>query len=127
QTVSFEGDGSEAEGVINKFSNGNEIDFVKIEDPNGIYCGSRLKNNVPVAAAVRITTGRIRVPEFGTRLSRDGRLLNINLVMSTTGDDAPVYNEETKTFEGCDPGNFFGSFCATADFETVVYLRNGGS
>jgi prepilin-type N-terminal cleavage/methylation domain-containing protein len=107
----------------NKFVGENEdLHIVKLRDTTAQYC-SNPSQDIPPADAVRLSNGRVRIPEFNAERSADGRLLHLRVVFSTNNQDAPILEGGRYT---CDVSNFFGSFCAVGEFESTVYLRNGG-
>lgn len=106
----------------NKFDNDAPVDIVKISDPTAQYCRDT-STLIPRSEAIQLSDGRVRIPELSAQRSGDGRLLDIKAVFSTNNQDAPVLEDGRYT---CDVSNFFGSFCAVGEFESTVYLRNGG-
>jgi type II secretory pathway pseudopilin PulG len=106
----------------NKFDNDVPIDVVKVRDPTAQYCAN-VGAPIPRSEAILLSDGRVRIPRLSATRSDDGRLLHINATLSTNNQDAPIFESGRYT---CDVSNFFGSFCAVGEFESTVYLRNGG-
>jgi type II secretory pathway pseudopilin PulG len=106
----------------NKFDDNTPIDIVKLSDPTAQYCANATAN-IPRSQAVRLSDGRVRIPRLSAERSADGRLLHLRATLSTSGQDAPALVGGNYQ---CDVTNFFGSFCAVGEFESTVYLRNGG-
>jgi hypothetical protein len=53
----------------------------------------------------------------------DPRLASISFVFSTGGYNAPIASATTQTGFACKIGGD-GAFCAFADFDVTVYVRN---
>lgn len=106
----------------NKFDDDTAVDIAKLSDPTAQYCVNS-SAPIPRSEAIKLSDGRVRIPRLSAERSDDGRLLQLRLTLSTNNQDAPVLQNGNYA---CDVSNFFGSFCAVAEFESTVYLRNGG-
>jgi hypothetical protein len=110
----------------NRFTDGSQLDIVRIDDQTQQYC----KNpglNIPLPAADErvsvISNGAVRILGMEAAQSDDKRLLSLAFSVSSVGVDKP---KKVGSSYQCptDSAALFGSFCALADFDTTVYLRN---
>lgn len=112
--------------TTNTFIGGGAVDIVRIDDSNAEYCRN-IANDIPRPATddrvSLLSTSSVRILNLRTQRSTDGRLLNIAFNVASTGTDKPV---KVGTEYECpvDGSMLYGSFCAIADFETTIYLRN---
>lgn len=70
-----------------------------------------------------LSSGAVRILGMQVEQSDDERLLHVKFSVSSVGTDKPVlvgseYQCPT------DSNSLFGTFCAIADFESTIYLRN---
>lgn len=110
-------------GNSNLYTDGSPVNVARVGDPAGAMCQTPLpavnKNN-----SSAILSDRIWVQSIAFTQSADNNLMSITIRLSTSGDNAPTYNDP---FQGliCS-GDSSGQFCAVANFSTTVATRNGG-
>lgn len=111
---------------VNRYDDNTPVDIVRITDPSAEYCKHPTKQvkKGDVNTAV-LSSGGARIANMTAKRSADLKLLNLNFTVTTTGSNTP------KLVEGalqCESGGsaLFGSFCALAEFDTTVYIRNRG-
>lgn len=113
----------------NVFSSGSpaQIDIVRLVDPTSppAYCqDSTLSFDRNSERLSVLSSGYARLLNVQAHTSDDGRLLHLKFSITSTGEDKPV---KVGTEYQCPTSEaaLAGSFCAIANFETSVYLRNG--
>lgn len=112
----------------NKFSSGspNEVDIVRVVDASSPpqYCSNTATTVDRGSSDTSIlSNGSIRLLNMQVEESADRKLINIKFSIASIGADKPI---KVGTNYQCptDSPSLFGTFCAVADFETSVFLRN---
>ena len=114
----------------NRYSTaGPVITMVRTKDPGGAYCFNGTANIIPRDARtteVLPTTLNVQRVEFLPPALPDPSIVKLSIVFSTGGGNAPTsIGPATLTSTGFEcPGGGAGAFCALADFDATVYMRN---
>lgn len=109
----------------NKYTDDSFVGLARVEDPARDMCNmaSGAYPNVNPSKAVSLISNQVWVQAFNVTVSGNLKLIDIDLRLSTAGDNRP-----TGTGAGgyvCEGGKL-GNFCAVAEFSTTVSTRNGG-
>lgn len=109
----------------NKFTDNSLVGLARVEDPAGSLCGlvSGAYPQVDRASAVDLISDQVWVQSLNVSVSGNQKLLDINLRLSTAGDNRPTATGSSGYV--CEGGKV-GNFCAVAEFDTTVSTRNGG-
>jgi prepilin-type N-terminal cleavage/methylation domain-containing protein len=108
--------------TVNQYSGadaGSELRFVSVKDPGGIVCSSP---DTPIEKKNSVDLAGPEILPLSFSLEKHGRLWDIALVLSTSGENKAEVDSSTPTGFACSPQN---QFCAFGDFETSVYARGG--
>ena len=99
------------------------ITMVRVTDSGGTLCGLAAANVIPYAQASRMLPIGLNVKKAELTSADSGKIVMLSTVLSTGGANAPAGGKPTPTGFECDPGPL-GAFCAFADFNALVYMRN---
>lgn len=100
--------------------------IIRVVDTAGQLCalgGGGALPDVSRSLATILASGTVQVQRFTVQQADNGNLALIDMLLSTTGDNAPV---ETAGEINC-PAGSAGDFCAVADFSTTITTRNRGN
>jgi prepilin-type N-terminal cleavage/methylation domain-containing protein len=114
----------------NRYSSaGPVITMVRTKDPGGAYCFNASATIIPRderTTEVLPTTLNVQRLDFLAPALPDPSIVKLSTVFSTGGGNAPSYvgpPSAVSTGYAC-PGGGAGAFCALADFDATVYMRN---
>lgn len=114
----------------NRYSSaGPVIAMVRTKDPGGTYCFNNTADiipNNPNTIAILPTTLNVQRVDFTPAPVTLQKMVKLTVVLSTGGSNAPKYiGVPTSTSTGYEcPAGGEGAFCALADFDATVYVRN---
>jgi len=99
------------------------ITMVRVLDSGGVLCGQAAANVIPYNRATPLLPVGLNVKKVQADTAKEsGRIVSLTTIFSTGGANAPVVAATPTGFQ-CDPSPL-GAFCAFADFDTTVYMRN---
>ncbi|MGD8374058.1 MAG: type II secretion system protein [Candidatus Woesebacteria bacterium] len=109
----------------NKFTDNSLVGLVRVEDPAGSLCGlvSGSYPQIDRASAIDLISDQVWVQNLNAQVSGNQKLVDIDLKLSTAGDNRPTGVGPSGYI--CEGGKI-GNFCAVAEFNTTVSTRNGG-
>ena len=116
----------EGEAVVNTYSvpdASTQLRFVATQDPIGELCLAPF-GAISRSATKDLVGSEVTVMKLAATQSSNKQLLDLALVLSTSGSNIALSGQATPTTFACDPQN---QFCAFGDFETTVYSRTGGN
>ncbi len=106
---------------LNQYQNTNEaIDgVIRVPDTAGQYCsGDATPPAVDRSQETVLARGNVQIRELTAKSADNGRLITLNILFSTSGDNAPPNGSNE-----CLPGRL-GEYCAVAAFDITVANRN---
>ena len=109
---------------INNYSDGDAttpIRFIRVDDRSGTLC-SNPTLAVPKANSRDLLSSQLTVERLKFDSSEAGRIVTIDALISTDGENIPKPGVTPSGFE-CPDGSE-GAFCAFGEFQTTVYIRN---
>lgn len=107
--------------VKNTFSGSDastELRFISVQDPGADLC----KSTGPIDKVGTMDLVGPEITPLAFSVEQQGKLWDISLVLSTSGDNVAHPDASTPTLFSCDPKI---QFCAFGDFETSIYSREG--
>lgn len=103
---------------------GEKFSMVRVTDSGGTLCGAGGVNIINKAYAKEMLPVGLNVKKVTYSTSTaDPRLVSVSFIFSTGGFNAPIASALTPTGFACKSGGD-GAFCAFADFDVTVYVRN---
>jgi prepilin-type N-terminal cleavage/methylation domain-containing protein len=101
-----------------------KFSMVRVADNGGSLCSNAGINVIDKASAKEMLPVGLNVKKVSFSTSTtDPRLVSVSFIFSTGGYNAPDVSALTPTGFACKPGSD-GAFCAFADFDVTVYVRN---
>jgi prepilin-type N-terminal cleavage/methylation domain-containing protein len=101
-----------------------KFSMVRVTDNGGSLCSNPGINVIDKLSAKEMLPVGLNVKNVSFSTSTtDPRLVSISFVFSTGGYNAPIASATTQTGFACKSGSD-GAFCAFADFDVTVYVRN---
>lgn len=101
-----------------------KFSMVRVADSGGVLCSTVGVNVINKSNAKEMLPVGLNVKKVSYSSSTvDPRLISLSFIFSTGGYNAPDVSATTPTGFACKSGGD-GAFCAFADFDVTVYVRN---
>ncbi len=110
-------------GTTNTFSDNSAIGVVRIRDSVSDYCNDvNLKPSLTNTNVTVLSGPSVGILEFTVDTAPS--FIRINMVLSTSGNNKPVYSSGKWSCLGSG-GSGSNPYCAFANFDNTIYMRGG--
>lgn len=110
--------------TVNTFSDNTRISVVRVKDTSSNYCSdTSLKPNITDPNVSVLAGAGVSVLEF--TVTKTSNLVRIVSVLSTSGVNKPVQNDDGKWTCVGSGGAGSNPYCSFTKFDNIVYMRGG--